>query len=170
MVIDIPSKSSRRRKKVPTISKRAIINKVQDVISQICPRLLRERNILCFTENGVCSYFFTVAQNYHFLFHHNKCDHWLGKTWRVKINEKRNIGLFFSRQLLSCLTFLKVVCLQNSLSERLVGHVAKWKGHYLLNDITLKNVTQDVLVRFSLIPSDHSVKLARYFQNFINVR
>ena len=35
MFVDIPSISSRRTKNVPTISKTAIINQVQDVISQI---------------------------------------------------------------------------------------------------------------------------------------
>ena len=54
--------------------------------------------------------------------------------------------------------------------KRLVGHLAKSKGQYLLTDNTLKNVTQAVLVRCSLIPSDHNVKLARRFQNLINVQ
>ena len=57
--IDIPSISSRRTEKVPTISKTAIINEVQDVISQIKPRVLRERNILCFSRKR-CMHLFII--------------------------------------------------------------------------------------------------------------
>ena len=47
----------------------------------------------------------------------------------------------------------------------LVGHLTKWTGHNLLTDNTLKKRTQDVLVRCSVIVSDHNVKLAGHFQN-----
>ena len=57
--LDIPTISSRRMEKVPTISKTAIINEVQDVISQIKPRFLRERNILCFTRKQ-CMHSFII--------------------------------------------------------------------------------------------------------------
>ena len=49
MFIDLPSKSLRRREKAPTSSKRAMSNEVEDVISQIQPRFLRERNIFSFS-------------------------------------------------------------------------------------------------------------------------
>ena len=49
----------------------------------------------------------------------------------------------------------------------LVGHLTNWTGHYLLTDITLKKITQDVLVRCSVIVSDHNVKLAGHFQNLV---
>ena len=41
----------------------------------------------------------------------------------------------------------------------LVGHLTNWTGHNLLTDNTLKKITQDVLVRCSVIVSDHNVKL-----------
>ena len=49
----------------------------------------------------------------------------------------------------------------------LVGHLTNWTGHHLLTDNTLKKVTQDVLVRCSVIVSDHNVKLAGHFQNLV---
>ena len=42
----------------------------------------------------------------------------------------------------------------------LVRHLTNWTGHHLLTDNTLKKITQDVLVRCSVIVSDHNVKLA----------
>ena len=48
----------------------------------------------------------------------------------------------------------------------LVGHLTNWTGHHLLTDNTLK-ITQDVLVRCSVIVSDHNVKLAGHFQNLV---
>ena len=44
----------------------------------------------------------------------------------------------------------------------LVGHLTNWTGHHLLTDNT-----QDVLVRCSVIVSDHNVKLAGHFQNLV---
>ena len=49
----------------------------------------------------------------------------------------------------------------------LVGHLTNWTGHNLLTDNTLKKRTQDVLVRCSVIVSDHYVKLAGHFQNLV---
>jgi len=49
----------------------------------------------------------------------------------------------------------------------LVGHVTNCTGHNLLTDHTLKKITQDVLVRCSVIVSDHNVKLAGHFQNLV---
>ena len=49
----------------------------------------------------------------------------------------------------------------------LVGHLTNWTGHNLLTDNTLKKRTQDVLVRCSVIVSDHNVKLAGHFQNLV---
>ena len=49
----------------------------------------------------------------------------------------------------------------------LVGHLTNWTGHHLLTDNTLKKITQDVLVRCSVIVSDHNVKLAGHFQNLV---
>ena len=49
----------------------------------------------------------------------------------------------------------------------LVGHSTNWTGHNLLTDNTLKKRTQDVLVRCSVIVSDHYVKLAGHFQNLV---
>ena len=49
----------------------------------------------------------------------------------------------------------------------LVGHLTNWTGHNLLTDNTLKKITQDVLVRCSVIVSDHNVKLAGHFQNLV---
>ena len=49
----------------------------------------------------------------------------------------------------------------------LVRHLTNWTGHHLLTDNTLKKITQDVLVRCSVIVSDHNVKLARHFQNLV---
>ena len=49
----------------------------------------------------------------------------------------------------------------------LVGHLTNWIGHNLLTDNTLKKRTQDVLVTCSVIVSDHNVKLAGHFQNFL---
>ena len=37
----------------------------------------------------------------------------------------------------------------------------------LLTHNTLKKITQDVLVRFSVIVLDHNVKLARHFQDLV---
>ena len=42
-------------------------------------------------------------------------------------------------------------------------HLTNWTGHNLLTDNTLKKITQDVLVRCSVIVSDHNVKLAGHF-------
>ena len=49
----------------------------------------------------------------------------------------------------------------------LVGHLTNWTGHHLLTDNTLKKITQDVLVRCSVIVSDHNLKLAGHFQNLV---
>ena len=49
----------------------------------------------------------------------------------------------------------------------LVGHLTNWTGHNLLTDNTLKKRTQDLLVRCSVIVSDHNVKLAGHFQNLV---
>ena len=49
----------------------------------------------------------------------------------------------------------------------LVGHLTNWTGHNLLTDNTLKKRTQDMLVRCSVIVSDHNVKLAGHFQNLV---
>ena len=49
----------------------------------------------------------------------------------------------------------------------LAGHLINWTGHNLLTDNTLKKRTQDVLVRCSVIVSDHYVKLAGHFQNLV---
>ena len=49
----------------------------------------------------------------------------------------------------------------------LLGHLTNWTGHNLLTDNTLKKITQDVLVRCSVIVSDHNVKLAGHFQNLV---
>ena len=49
----------------------------------------------------------------------------------------------------------------------LVGHLTNCTGHNLLTDKTLKKITQDVLVRCSVIVSNHNVKLARHFQNLV---
>ena len=49
----------------------------------------------------------------------------------------------------------------------LVGHLTNWIGHNLLTDNTLKKRTQDLLVRCSVIVSDHNVKLAGHFQNLV---
>ena len=49
----------------------------------------------------------------------------------------------------------------------LVGHLTNWTGHNLLTDNTLKKRTQDMLVRCSVIVSDHNVTLAGHFQNLV---
>ena len=49
----------------------------------------------------------------------------------------------------------------------LIGHFTNWTGHNLLTDNTLKKITQDVLVRCSVIVSDHDMKLARHFRNLV---
>ena len=49
----------------------------------------------------------------------------------------------------------------------LVGHLPNWTGHNLLTDNTLKKRTQDLMVRCSVIVSDHNVKLAGHFQNLV---
>lgn len=46
----------------------------------------------------------------------------------------------------------------------LVRHFANWTGHNLLTDNTLKEITQEVLVRCSVIVSDHNAKLVGHFQ------
>ena len=48
----------------------------------------------------------------------------------------------------------------------LVGHFTNWTGHNL-TDNTLKKITQDVLVRCSVIVSDFNAKLAGHFQNLV---
>ena len=45
----------------------------------------------------------------------------------------------------------------------LVVHFTNWTGHNLLTDNTLKKITQEVLVRYSVIVSDHIAKLAGHF-------
>ena len=47
------------------------------------------------------------------------------------------------------------------------GHLTNWTRHYLLTDNTLKKITQDVLVRCSVMVSDHNVKLGGHFQNVV---
>ena len=49
----------------------------------------------------------------------------------------------------------------------LVGHLTNWTGHNLLTDNNLKKRTQDVLVTWSVIVSDHNVKLAGHFKNLV---
>ena len=49
----------------------------------------------------------------------------------------------------------------------LVEHLTNWTGRNLLTDNTLKKRTQDVLVRCSVIVSDHNVKLAGHFQKLV---
>ena len=49
----------------------------------------------------------------------------------------------------------------------LVRHLTNWIEHNLLTDNTFEKITQDVLVRCSVIVSDHNVKLAGYFQNLV---
>ena len=49
----------------------------------------------------------------------------------------------------------------------LVRHFTNWTRHNLLTDNTLKKITQDVLVRCSVIVSDHNAKLAGHFQNLV---
>ena len=49
----------------------------------------------------------------------------------------------------------------------LAGHLTNWTGHHLLTDNTLKKISQDVLVRCSVIMSDHNVKLVGHFQNLV---
>ena len=47
------------------------------------------------------------------------------------------------------------------------GHFTNWTGHNLLIGNTLKKITQVVLVRCSVIVSDHNAKLAGHFQNLV---
>ena len=47
----------------------------------------------------------------------------------------------------------------------LIVHFTNWTGHNLSTDNTLKKITQDVLVRYSVIVSDHNAKLAGHFQS-----
>jgi len=49
----------------------------------------------------------------------------------------------------------------------LVGHFTNWTGHNLLTDNTLKKITEDVVVRCSVIVSDHNAKLAGHIQNLV---
>ena len=49
----------------------------------------------------------------------------------------------------------------------LVGHFTNWIGYCLLTDKTLKKITRDVLVRCSIIMSNHNVKLVGHFQNLV---
>ena len=49
----------------------------------------------------------------------------------------------------------------------LFGNFTNWTGHNLLTHNTLKKIIQDVLVRFSVIMSDHNAKLARHFQTLL---
>ena len=49
----------------------------------------------------------------------------------------------------------------------LIRHSINWTEYNLLTDNTLKKITQDVLVRCSVIMSDHNVKLAGHFQNLV---
>ena len=71
----------------------------------------------------------------------------------VQSSAGNNFSLFTGR--MSCQIFI------------LVGHLTNWTGHHLLTDNTLKKITQDVLVRCSVIVSDHNVKLAGHFQNLV---
>ena len=49
----------------------------------------------------------------------------------------------------------------------LVEHYTNWTEHKLLTDNTLKKITQDVLVRCSVIMSDHGAKLAGHFHSLV---
>ena len=49
----------------------------------------------------------------------------------------------------------------------LVGHFTNFTGHALLADNTFKKITQDLLVRCSVIVSDHNLKLDGHFQNLV---
>lgn len=49
----------------------------------------------------------------------------------------------------------------------LVGHFTNWTGRNLLTDNTLKEITQDVLVRSSVIVSDYNAKLVGHCQNVV---
>ena len=49
----------------------------------------------------------------------------------------------------------------------LVRHFANWTGHNLLTDNTFKEITQEVLMRCSVIVSDHNAKLVGHFQNVV---
>ena len=40
-------------------------------------------------------------------------------------------------------------------------------AYIIMTDNTLKEITQDVLVRCSVLTSDHNAKLARHFQNLV---
>ena len=69
-----------------------------------------------------------------------------------------NAGNFFSlfTGQMSCQIFL------------LVRHFTKWTRHNnMLTDNSLKKITQNVLVRCSVILSNLNVKLARHFQNLV---
>ena len=48
-----------------------------------------------------------------------------------------------------------------------VQHFTNWTRHNLLPDNISKKVTQDVLVRCSVIMSNHNVKQAGHFQNLV---
>ena len=75
------------------------------------------------------------------------------KRWETNHSARNNFSLFTGH--MSFQAFL------------LVGHFKNWTGHNLLTDNTLKKITQDVLVRCSVIVSDHNTKLAGQFQNLV---
>ena len=122
--IDIPSISSRRTKNVPTISKTAIINQVQDVISQIQPRLLRERNILCFSRKR-CMHLFII--------HCRAKLQFLIPSQKVLSLVRLNVTCQNQRKVKYCPFFTTVVVLLNipesglfaDLVQRQMGHLPK---------------------------------------------
>ena len=49
----------------------------------------------------------------------------------------------------------------------LVGHLTNWTRHNLLTDNTLKKITQDVMLNYLVIVSNHNMKFGGYFQNLL---
>ena len=49
----------------------------------------------------------------------------------------------------------------------LVGHFKNWTRHNSLTENTLKKISQDVLLRWSVILASHNMKLAISFQNLV---
>ena len=154
MFIDIPSKSSRRREKVPTISKRAIISEVQDVISQIYPRLLRERNILCFIWKRCMHLFIHCRAKSPFLIPSQQVRSLVRLNVTCQNQRKAKYWLFFT----TTVVLLKIPAsgFFADFVKRVVGHLTIWNGHYWLTDNTLKNITLDVLLIDSLILYRHN--------------
>ena len=73
--------------------------------------------------------------------------------WALKsINTRKNFS-FITRQM-SVQIFL------------LIGHFTDWTRNNLLTDKTVKKINQDVLVRCSIIVSDHNAKLADIFNTW----